>query len=176
MSLISSPRIVLVSGWCLAWDGFLSRSVQYRRSSPARWAVSANKCCVVWMQGWRRYSSYVTDLCGCFSVAAIQTNRPNQCNILYGDGWHVALKIKSVAFKYKLFCAMWIVHARSCFKGTAWKHSSRKEIRISSFILALKSKQQFKYLLLICYRNIGTPSKCFYSTLAGNADICPVDS
>jgi len=60
-----------------------------------------------------------TDCCGCVSVAAIKTNRPNQCNVLYGDGWHVALKIRSVAFKYKLFCAMWIAHARSYLKDTA---------------------------------------------------------
>lgn len=45
-------------------------------------------------------------LLGCFSIAAIKMNRPNQGNILYRDGWRVSLKIRSVAFKYKLLCAM----------------------------------------------------------------------
>lgn len=43
---------------------------------------------------------------GCFSIAAIKMNKPNQHNILYGDGCRASPKIRSVAFKYKLLCAM----------------------------------------------------------------------
>lgn len=135
-SLITSPRTVGFSRRCLSWHRFLSRNLRYHRSSLECWVVGANKGHVVCMQWWRRYSSHITDCCGCSSVAAIKMNGSNQCNI-YGDDWHVALKITSVAFKYKLCCTMWIAHAKSYLKGTAWKHSSRKEMRMSSFILAL---------------------------------------
>lgn len=151
---------VLVSGSCLSCHRFLSL-MQYHAMLPQRaeWLLQTSAV----LSGCNAEEGQVSDCYRCFSIAAVQMNGPNQCNILYGDGSHVALKTRAVAFRYKLFCAMWIAHARSYLKGIAWKHSSRKEMRMSSFILALNSNQLFKYMSLMCHRNLGTSSKWFYS-------------
>lgn len=134
-------------------------------ASPAWWVVIANKCHVVRMQCWRRSSIRLLQMlfhCCCSNEHA------NQCNILYGDGLRVALKTRAVAFRYELFCAVWIAHARSYWKGIAWKHIGRKETRMSSFILALNSNQLFKYLWFAT-ETLGHPNgfihvswKCWY--------------
>lgn len=68
--------------------------------------VSANKCHTCPDAMMREVFKPHKMLLGCFSIAAIKMNRPNQGNILCRDSWHVSLKIRSTAFKYKLLCTM----------------------------------------------------------------------